>query len=291
MNSRWGIYFKERFPLIPNLLVAMGITHSARILVELKTGQVSSSLSTWIAVIGGILFLAQIRFMDEYKDFEKDKIAHPERPLPRGLFTPAEFGAWITRFNIGMVILSFLTSWLLNPISGVLFGAGTIYLYLMFKEFYVGEWLSKRPMLYAITHQLIIFPMGAFVYSCYQSEGMFTPTLFWFCTMLLGSFFGFEVGRKLDPVAHPILKTYLTVFGKNKTVFLLLSLLAMSTHAGTQLGVELILGPVYLLILLSIGMIWWAPTKFKVVEGLVTLFLLLSIWAVPLQKLMGGFKS
>ncbi len=291
MNSRWGIYFKERFPLIPNLLVALGITHSARIIAELNSGVSSDHLNTFLAVVGGMLFLAQIRLMDEYKDFEKDKIAHPERPLPRGLFQHHEFGNWIFRFNVCMVVLALLIGWLLNPVAGILFGVGTIYLFLMFKEFYSGAWLSKHPMLYAISHQLIIFPMGAFVYSCYQPEIFQNGSVFWFCLLLLGAFFGFEVGRKLDPAAHPILKTYLTQYGKNKTVILLLGLLALATHAGTRLGAEALLGPIYVMTILISSLIWWSPEKFKIVEGIVTLYLLLSIWAIPIVRLFGGIKA
>ena len=291
MSSRWSVYFKERFPLIPNLLVALGITHSARILVEKSTGMMASSLTTLMAVTGGMLFLAQIRLMDEYKDFEKDKIAHPDRPLPRGLFTHAEFGSWILRFNVAMVVLSGLLGWLVNPVSGVLFAIGTIYLYLMFREFYVGDWLSKRPMLYAITHQLIIFPMGAFVYSCYQPQVLSDPRVFWFCLMLIGAFFGFEVGRKLDPAAHPILKTYLVQFGQPKTVTLLLVLLGISFHAGKYLSVDGILGALYVLVILASSLVWWAPARFKIVEGMVTLFLLMALWAVPLMSLLRGNQS
>jgi 4-hydroxybenzoate polyprenyltransferase len=291
MNSRWSIYLKERFPLIPNLLVALGITHSARIIAELKTGASFSGINTVLAVTGGMLFLAQIRLMDEYKDFEKDKIAHPDRPLPRGLFQHHEFGSWIFRFNICMIVLSFLIAWLLNPVSGVLFGLGTLYLGLMFKEFYLGEWLAKRPLLYAISHQLIIFPMGAFVYSCYHPEILSNDSVFWFCLLLLGAFFGFEVGRKLNPDAHPILKTYLSQYGKNKTVVMLLMLLALATHAGTRLGAEVLLGPIYVLTILASSLIWWAPEKFKIVEGIVTLYLLLAIWAIPMVRLFGGFQT
>lgn len=291
MSSRWRVYFKERFPLIPNLLVALGITHTARILAERSMGVETGSLSTLMAVIGGMLFLAQIRLMDEYKDFEKDKIAHPDRPLPRGLFTHAEFGSWIARFNAAMILLSMLLGWIVNPVSGVLFAIGTLYLYLMFREFYVGEWLSKRPMLYAITHQLIIFPMGAFVYSCYQSQVLNDPQVFWFCLMLIGAFFGFEVGRKLDPSAHPILKTYLVQFGKPKTVTLLLVLLGISFHAGKHLTVDGILGALYILVILASSLVWWAPSRFKIVEGMVTLFLLLALWSVPLMSLLRSSQS
>jgi 4-hydroxybenzoate polyprenyltransferase len=285
------VYFKERFPLIPNLLVALGITHSARILALNSTGVVASSLTTVLAVTGGMLFLAQIRLMDEYKDFEKDKIAHPDRPLPRGLFSHTEFGMWIARFNAAMIVLSVMLGVIVNPVAGVLFAIGTLYLYLMFREFYIGDWLSKRPMLYAITHQLIIFPMGAFVYSCYQPQVLNDPQVFWFCLMLIGAFFGFEVGRKLDPSAHPILKTYLIQFDKPKTVTLLLVLLGISFHAGKHLAVDGLLGALYILVILASSLVWWAPSRFKIVEGMVTLFLLLALWAVPLMSLMRGNPS
>jgi hypothetical protein len=36
MKSRWAIYLTERFPLIPNFLIALGITMSARQLSENK---------------------------------------------------------------------------------------------------------------------------------------------------------------------------------------------------------------------------------------------------------------
>ena len=288
MKSRWGIYLKERFPIIPNLLVAGGITLSAKELAVSRGNEGITSLSIFLALLGGMLFLAQIRFMDEYKDFHKDQIAHPERPLPRGLFTVEEFGVWIKRFNFGMIALSVFAGVFLNLLAGVLFGFGTLYLYLMFKEFFAGEWLSKRPMLYAISHQLIIFPMGAFVYSCFASRYVMSADVFWFCTLLLGSFFAFEVGRKLDPNSHPILNTYLSIYGRNKTAFLLLTLLGISTHAGDQLHLNMILGPLYIVLILSISLIWWAPARFKAVEGLVILYLLIALWALPLKSLIMG---
>ena len=40
-----------------------------------------------------MLFFAELRLMDELKDYEKDLIAHPERPLPRGLLSREEVRA------------------------------------------------------------------------------------------------------------------------------------------------------------------------------------------------------
>jgi 4-hydroxybenzoate polyprenyltransferase len=160
----------------------------------------------------------------------------------------------------------------------------------MFVEFYLGDGLARRPLLYAILHQVIIFPLGYFVLACFRSPWTDIRG-FWFSTLLLGAFFGFEVGRKLDPKAHPVLRTYLREYGKEKTVFLLLVLLGISTHAANLLGVAKVLGPLYVLILAATSLLWWAPAKFKIVEGLVTLYLLLALWSVPLHAWVGGFGS
>ena len=149
-QNRYRVYFTERFPLIPNLLSAFGIVLTAGYWIQ---GDEISKRSIAFGVVGALLFLFQIRLMDELKDFEKDKIAHPERPLPRGLFTVDEFSGSVKIFQIAMVFFSVLLMIFWNVTAGSCFLLGTMYLYLMFNEFFVGSWLSERPILYAITHQ------------------------------------------------------------------------------------------------------------------------------------------
>lgn len=290
MNSRWSIYFKERFPLIPNLLVALGIVESARRWSTVQGSEPRGPLAFMIALIGGMLFLMQLRLMDETKDFDKDKIAHPERPLPRGLFRLDEFKTFVRRFQWSMILWMGVAAVAGGIQAAILFGFGVFYLHLMFVEFYLGDRLARRPLLYAILHQIIIFPLGYFVLACFHSPWNDLRG-FWFCTLLIGAFFGFEVGRKLDPEAHPVLRTYLSVYGKEKTVFLLLGLLGISTHAASTLGVASVLGPLYILILAGSSLLWWAPSRFKIIEGLVTLYLLLALWSLPLQQWIEGFSS
>jgi hypothetical protein len=290
MNSRWSVYFKERFPLIPNLLVALGIVESARRWAIIQGSGSSGWLPYTVALFGGMLFLMQLRLMDETKDFEKDKIAHPERPLPRGLFRIEEFIAFVRRFQWAMVLWTGAAALAGGVQAALLFGFGVFYLHLMFVEFYLGDRLARRPLLYAVLHQIIIFPLGAFVLACFRSP-LSDPRGFWFCTLLIGAFFGFEVGRKLDPGSHPVLRTYLHQYGKERTSFLLLVLLGIATHAARTLGVASVLGPLYVLILAGSSLLWWAPSKFKVLEGLVTLYLLVALWCLPLQQLLGGSPS
>jgi 4-hydroxybenzoate polyprenyltransferase len=281
MKSRWAIYLTERFPLIPNLLIALGITMSAK---QLSGNEIVGWTPFTLAVFGGMVFLAQIRFMDELKDFEKDKVAHPERPLPRGLFTLEEFGRFIRVSNAGMVFVSVLAAALVSIRAGIYFAFGAFYLFLMFKEFYLKDWLGGRPILYAISHQFIIIPMTAFVMECFLPGAVEKPIFIQFSGLLLCSFFAFEVGRKLNPSAHPVLNTYLHRYGRERTAFLILILLGLSVKAGEKIGLLGILGPLYILILILLALLWWAPGKFKWIEGFVTLFLLLAIWGLPIVR-------
>ena len=289
MNSRWSVYFKERFPVIPNLLVALGIVESARRWAVIQGSEQTGVWPFLAATIGGMLFLMQLRLMDETKDFEKDRVAHPSRPLPRGLFRIDEFRTFVRRFQWAMILWILAAAASGGLPAALLFGFGVLYLHLMFVEFYLGDRLARRPLLYAILHQIIIYPLGGFVLACFSSPWS-DPRGFWFCTLLIGAFFAFEVGRKLDPDAHPVLRTYLSQYGREKTAFLLLVLLGIATHAARTLGVASVLGPLYILILAGSSLLWWAPKRYKILEGLVTLYLLLALWSLPLQQLIGGLS-
>lgn len=279
MKSRWGIYLKERFPLIPNILVAWGMILSCARLA-LPAGAPLPHLEFAVGFVGAIVFLAQLRFMDELKDVEKDKIAHPDRPLPRGLFTTAEFARWIVLFQSVMIALAIATGLLLNPTAGIFFGVGTVYLYLMYREFFLPS-LARSPFLYAITHQAITVPMLGFGVALFAPDFFRTPEFGWFSMLLVSAFFAFEIGRKLDPRAHPLLTTYLVVYGRMKTVSALGILLSLLVVSAVKLGLGIVFIPLGGIALLSLSLVFFAPEKFKWIEAILTVVLLASLWTVP----------
>lgn len=279
MKSRWGIYLKERFPLIPNLLAAWGMIFSSARLA-LPVGAAIPRLEFAVGLVGGLVFLAQLRFMDELKDVEKDRIAHPDRPLPRGLFTTDEFSRWIVLFQSIMIALAALTAVFLNSSAGIYFGIGTAYLYLMYREFFTPR-LARSPFLYAITHQVITVPMLAFAFAVFVPVSVLTAEFAWFATMLVAAFFVFEIGRKLDPRAHPLLTTYLAVYGRAKTVGAMTILLAIVAASAFRLGLGIVFFPLGGLALASLSLLWLAPDRYKWIEGILTLLLLASLWTVP----------
>ena len=84
--EKWLQFFKERTPVLSYLLITLGPVSSGHVL----GGEVKAH-SPLISFIGFFLFFIVLRMMDEYKDYEKDILAHPTRPLPRGLIPLPKF--------------------------------------------------------------------------------------------------------------------------------------------------------------------------------------------------------
>ena len=97
---------------------------------------------------------------------------------------------------------------------------------------------------------------------------------------MLGSFFSYEVCRKLDPHAHPLLKTYLAVYGIRKVVMLVLVLNVIAGAAAGFLGLGWWL---WLFEALTIFVLVWIgvlPTRYKFAELAATVSLVMHIWAL-----------
>jgi 4-hydroxybenzoate polyprenyltransferase len=135
-----------------------------------------------------------LRVFDEIKDYKKDRTAHPERPLPRGIITVSE-----ARRVAGAVILAEICLGIFTGLPALLAVCCVIaYSLLMYKEFFIGEWLRPRLATYAFTHTIISCWMSLLVYS--SATGRY----FWQASGEYGAFLianimmfnVFEFGRK-----------------------------------------------------------------------------------------------
>lgn len=279
--KRWKIFLNERFPIIPNIIITTG-------LVSTSFGLYKSPMNRFTylyACIVFFLFLGQLRFMDELKDYQKDLIAHPKRPLPRGLITTSEMRLMIFVVQ-GILFLLALSSFVFfTPFSGLCLLIGIVWLFLMYKEFFIGKSLSKFPFIYAITHQVIILPMGMFVMSAINQTNEFNSLIFALSALLLCTFFTYEISRKLDPNAIPLLGTYLVVSGKSKTILAITFLTAIGLFLSSYLNLGLWLTIPLIIVYLSHSLLYLAPKKFKITEAFVTIYLLYIIWLLPLKNL------
>ena len=281
---KWLQYSKERYPLAIYFVLSAGFS--------LSSGYMSVdtfvALPFVLSLFGTLLFFFELRLMDELKDYDKDKIANPERPLPRGLLTQKQVERMIGNILWGMIGFSFLLCAVLSVYAGICYFLLTGYLFLMYKEFFISKWLNNKILIYAASHQLILIFLCAFAVSCFSPDFVFSEKSFYYSLLVLFSFFSYEVCRKLDPNSHPILKTYLSVFGVKKT-FALVSVLSMGSIAILLFKAypfSLILIFSSLCLILSAGILLFNKNLYKLTEALASVSLLLYIWSGVLDYVL-----
>ena len=287
--KNWLLFFKERLPLLVLLLMTIGFVGSSQ---SFEMG-LHAKIPLVIGISIAFGFFMVMRVMDEVKDFEKDKLAHPERPLPRGLITLRQAHIFI---NGG------LTTLMLEVLGLYFFGFGlasglllltVVYLYLMFKEFYIGTWLERHLIIYLISHQFVLLLLSATVAALSVPQASNVSALLRPGILLLGAFFTYEIARKLDPAAPPILSTYRVHYGILKTGYLLgagclITTIGLFLNAN-NLGVMamiLSLGPLSLVISYP----FLIREKFKILESLAGLLLLVFLWAPFIASLLIRIK-
>ena len=96
MANRWWTYQRERFPVFAHTPIIAAFSLSAVSYSALIRG--AHHLPAWqpcvVAFASSFLFFLQLRFADEFKDFEEDSRYRPYRPVPRGLIKLSELG-WV----------------------------------------------------------------------------------------------------------------------------------------------------------------------------------------------------
>ncbi len=270
----WLTYIKERFQPIPQ-----GILISGMALIAYQTGSWGAFASVFL---GLLLFFFLLRAMDEYKDFDKDCIAHPDRPLPKGLISKNEMHALIHLLIFGMGAYSVFLCWTLTFSAGFAFLIVTGYLYAMFHEFNLKSYLSKRPLLYALSHQLIVVPLSAFLIAA-RGLDIFSFETLYTSFALFGGFFAYEICRKLDPKAHPILKTYPRIYGRVRTAIFAILALCILGFCGYCLHLSPFLWPVALILAAALFYYCFSPSLFKAAEKLSAVNLLVCIYSLGIK--------
>ncbi len=281
--ARWLIFLKERTPIALLLPVVFGVYYSAQAGTQ-KAGSLFAFLGALIGLTG---FLVLARLMDEKKDYHKDLVAHPERPLPRGLLTVAEVDVAILRSTWALFGVAAAFAALGNIPAGVGFAVTVGYLWLMYREFYVGEWLGEYPIPYAVSHQLVVWPLYAYVFALFDPSSLVSKLTLAYGLCTMGASMSLEITRKLDPQAHPALKTYLVMYGPAKTFALTLVFVVLAGCGAHLLGLEKLLWPAEALLVLGASTVFWKPSAFKAVEGLSALSVLIHLFGLAIAQWAG----
>ncbi len=283
--NRFMTYLKERSPLPALSFLSAGIVVSA-----LSIDQSFDWIVVFVGVVLNNLLFIQMRLGDELKDFDTDKVINPTRPLPRGLFKAQEVLSLLKIF-LCILIISGTLMMLKSPVAGVSVMVASLFSWLMFKEFYMSHELDKSPMLYAISHQVIVFPLFAWPGLLQNPALLQNKTFLGWLLANFGCSFTFEVCRKLNPAAHAMAKTYAHHYGRTKTVLICLifmTITAIGAHiAGIGVYSWVALG------LLLISLLAWHqnPQKYKIPAGLSGLSSAVVLWSPAIIQWVQAWSS
>lgn len=294
---RWWVYQRERFPLLAHGVLIAAFSFCAVSLSSMLRG--AAEFPAWASLVTAfvtcLLLFLQLRIADEFKDFDEDSQFRPYRPVPRGLVTRRELGVV---FVLACVVQLALAVWL-APRLVILLLIVWAYLAAMTREFGAREYLKARPLLYLLSHMLIMPLIDLYATGTdWLVAGHAPPAgLAWF---LAASFFNgmsIDIGRKIrSPADEEVgVQTYSAVWGRTVAVAswwaVLLTSLLCALGAAHRIGVAtmLLIGFVPLLIVcVLIGVTFLRnpqPRRGRLIEamtGVWTLTLYLGLGAAPL---------
>jgi 4-hydroxybenzoate polyprenyltransferase len=237
MKNRWWIYQQERFPIFKHgLLIAIfslsAVSYSLLLRDPLGTRSLLQSPGApLIAFVMLFLFFLQLRVADEFKDHKEDCRYRPYRPVPRGLIELWELGM----VAIGAAVIQLGLAFSMGMPLVWLLLAVWAYMGLMTREFFVPRWLKAHPVVYLLSHS-IVMPMLAFYGTACDwlaAGNSPSPEIVRF---LLVSWFGgivLEIGRKIripkDEEAG--VETYSSLWGHQRAAMVWLGAIGLLTIA------------------------------------------------------------
>jgi len=297
MANRWWVYQRERFPLLGHGLPVAAFSLSAVCFSRLLRG--GDGWPNWpavlVAYLTALLFFLQLRIADEFKDFEEDSRYRPYRPVPRGLVTLRELGF----VGAGAAVAQLALALWLEPSLALLLAGVWLYLVLMSKEFFAATWLKARPVVYMLSHMMIVPLVDLYATACDWWPVLGAPPhgLFWFVAVSYSNGLVIEIGRKIRAPADEEegVSTYSAVWGARTAVFVWLGVLVVTAACavvavvpiGFVVPVAVWLGA---LLVVAVVIAWGflrapRPRRGKQIEllsGLWTIGMYLSIGCAPL---------
>ncbi len=235
--ERWWMYQAERFPLGTHVPAIAFFFANAYFAAQALSGQKPLQLDSigLLAFANTFLTMLLLRVFDEFKDYEDDKINHPERVVQRGIVTLPELSRLGAAIFAGMVLANVPLTWQ----AWLCFGAVVGFALLMRVEFFVPAWLKRHILTYAITHQGIV-PL-LYLYLAVAALGSVSeiPPAFWYAVLMaVGVGLCFEISRKFKAPSDETetLDTYTKRLGTRGAA--IVAFLCLATACGAGLGLQ-----------------------------------------------------
>lgn len=280
--ASWLRYLIERSPPAALSVVAGGIAFSGLWI----GGGPLDPVGFGLIFAGLVLFMVLARLVDELKDYERDMVGHPERPLPRGLVTPAAVRRAIRALFVAMGAYATLLGLAAEWRAGALYAASGIWLGLMANEFFAHAALSRRPLLSAVLHQLVLIPLYGFAVAVREPALALGPPGLAYALANLGASMSYELGRKLDVKAHPALGYYVTWYGPSRCAALMASFVLVAAVGAWWLDVWTVLWPVEGIVLAALAVFVVRPDLHRAVRGVAGVSVLVHVWSIPILRAM-----
>ena len=283
--KNFKIYLNERFPLGKNSIFVLiftlsgyiytGLLYNSKIINQIFSKEIKVPMP-WHKIVALFIiifmFFLQLRITDEFKDYEEDLKYRAYRPVQRGVITLKALG----KIGIATVIIQIILAYIIDFKIIYFMIIVWFYMFLMAKEFFIKEWLTKRILIYALSHVVImifitlvivnatqyiilgeaenIFKFGALQWYRHNIDIALIPlfTLNYLNGIVL------EIGRKTrraDEEEHGV-QTYSKLWGKKKAVVILSLLFAVE----------------YFLVILGLS---YTYEKYFLFSGLVLLIILI----------------
>ena len=273
--KNFKIYLNERFPLGKNSFFVLiftlsgyiytGLLYNSKIIKPILSKEINRVPLPWDKEIDKVpmiwykllplfiiifMFFFQLRITDEFKDYEEDLKYRSYRPVQRGIISLKA----LRKIGIATVIIQIIFAHVINPKIIYYMMLVWIYMFLMSKEFFIKKWLTKRILIYALSHVVIMIFItlvivkgteyilqNHFLETLYLSLEKYEKNIFvglipLFALNYLNGIV-LEIGRKTrraDEEEHGV-QTYSKLWGRKKAV-VILSLLFIIEYFFVILG-------------------------------------------------------
>lgn len=224
MIGRLNIYYKERYPIIPRILLGLIVFCEIYFIVLLNQGVTNFNigLQEFIGSYTLFAFLLWLRVADDLKDFETDKKLFPDRPLPSGRVKARDVVVSCAIFQIIALVLNII--YMPNKLFCIIL---YVYGYLMSKWFFKKKKIQPSLPLALITHNPVQLFMNLYIISFtvikYHLDFVNLTTIMTLFTLYFPALI-WEVSRKIrNPKNENDYTTYSKLFGyKRATRFVLI---------------------------------------------------------------------
>lgn len=295
-SKRWWIYQRERFPIVQNGIVVAVFSISTMLYSSiLRNGALPSIKSLVIGFLSTFLFFLLLRIADEFKDFEEDSRFRSYRAVPRGVVTLKQLGVLGVLIGLAQLGMAYWLSPKLIPWLVLAWG----YLALMSKEFFVKEWLKAHPIIYLLSHMVMMPMIVMYIVACdWVTASVSIPSgLSWLLLASYGNGIILEIGRKIripEDEEYGV-ETYSFLWGYKKATWIWVSVVLLTSCVVLMASVQVDAGQivmwctllnVLIAVLMALAFLRAMTTKvaqaIEKVSGLLIILLYLSLGLVPL---------